>query len=309
MYSFNLYRYKQLIIVNVIRYLIYVFSLFFLFLISFSYIDLYFFNGIVLVDYLSYFICFILLFKVFYFFELLLAKQSYLLVSNLVSSYDSIILEFEQLILFFFCIIGMFLLVVSNDLVLLFLALELQSLSLYLLVGFNRFKNKKLISACFKYFILGAFSSGLFFFGFSILYGYTGIYSFNLMYYYFNLNSFIFNENLNMLLISVVFIFFGLFFKLGVFPFYFWLVNVYRYSTFTVLLFIAFLSKLSIIYMLIKFCFYIFYNLYSIWSYLLLFSGLSSIFIGSISASYQSNLRLLLVYSTISNIGYVLLLV
>jgi NADH-quinone oxidoreductase subunit N len=221
-------------------------------------------------------------------------------------------LSFELPILVLICMTGMFLLVSSNDLFISYLALEIQSLSLYILAAWKQ-DNVKSIEAGLKYFFLGSFASGLILFGISIIYSFLGTTSYSDVYMLL-LHMHINGTYLLGLYFAFLLILVGIFFKLGIAPFHYWLIDVYHGSPIIIVYIFSILPKISIIIFLIRFFSFILsyhYMVYNNFSYyllsLIIFCSLFSIFIGSIGAMYQITFKKLLAYSSIANMGYILL--
>ena len=136
--------------------------------------------------------------------------------------YEYSLISYEYLILIIFSIVGMLLVVSSYDIISLYLSLELQSISLYILATFR--KNITSVEAGLKYFLIGSLASIFIIFGFSFLYGLTGLTNFTHLVYYTTNYSFLYNENsisLLLIFLSFLFIIIGLAIKLGVAPFHF----------------------------------------------------------------------------------------
>lgn len=226
---------------------------------------------------------------------------------SLVSSRAYLIREgiyaFEYPILVVLSALGMGLLLSSYDLLALYLPLELQALALYVLASFKR-GSAYSTEAGLKYFVVGAFSSGLLLFGLSLIYIYTG--TTNL-------------EALNRLLIDsgsnismgvyggLLFVSAGLLFKLAASPFHMWIPDVYEGSPSSSALFFAVVPKLSIFVTLIRLYYVGFYDLFFIWQPILLTVSLLSLLFATIGALYQRKLKRFLAYSSIGHVGYVLI--
>lgn len=164
-------------------------------------------------------------------------------------------LNLELPVLILLCIEGMFLLLISNNLFLIYLAIELQSLSLYILASIKRYSNLS-IEAGLKYFIFGSFASGLLLFGISLIYGFAGSTNLNELYYLLYLS------NLNDISVGILFgytlILIGLLFKLGLVPFHYWLVDVYDGSPLLITYFFSILPKISILILFYRTFFFVF---------------------------------------------------
>lgn len=226
-----------------------------------------------------------------------------LLVGYTYFKYESLF-SFEFGILVYFYMVGVYLLFLSNDFFSLYLAVELQSFVLYVLCAYKRdaFSSE----AGLKYFVLGAFSSGLLLFGVSMIYGFTGTTNFDDLYSLFLPNAFL-QETHSGLLIGLVFFSVGFLFKLGVFPFHMWVPDVYEGAPTIVTTLLASLSKFAIAAAFIKIYIYVFFSFAFYWYRLFVVLGILSVIFASIAAIYQEKIKRLLAYSGIAHMGYVLL--
>jgi len=212
------------------------------------------------------------------------------------------IARFEVPILLMFSTIGMLVMISSNNLMLMYLAIELQSLSLYVLAAIKR---DSLVSAesGVKYFILGALSSGILLYGCSLIYGFTGTTSFEKI--YLSLNHL---DNLNLgIIFGLVFILVGLAFKVSAVPFHMWTPDVYEGSPTSITAFFAIVPKIAAVVLIFRFCLEPFGNFYKEWSQIIIFLSISSMFVGAIAAIAQNSIKRLLAYSSIGHVGYVLI--
>ncbi len=205
--------------------------------------------------------------------------------------------EYYTLILISF--LGICLLASSKDLLSLYLSLEMQSLSFYVLASFQR-QSGFSTEAGLKYFLLGAISSGFLLLGISWIYGLTGTTNLD------NLYSLVSDEGFSALSFSLLLFSFGLFFKLGAVPFHMWVPDVYEGSPDSVSIFFAVVPKLSFLIIITRVIFSTFI-LFSIWQKLLLVLAVSSIFWGALMAYSQTKSKRLLSYSGISHVGYSLI--
>jgi NADH-quinone oxidoreductase subunit N len=212
-------------------------------------------------------------------------------------------------ILILLALLGITLLVSSNDLLALYLAMELQSLSFYTLATLKR-DDESSTEAGLKYFILGALSSGIFLFGVSLIYGLTGLTNFD------SLSLFVFGMGLESdnsvysitgLLIGIIFIGIAFLFKLAAAPFHMWVPDVYQGSPTSITALFAIVPKLAIFGVLIRLYLNTFLGLMIQWQPLIIFCSIASMIIGSFGALNQSLIKRLLAYSAISHIGYVLI--
>lgn len=195
---------------------------------------------------------------------------------------------FDVYCLLFLTYIGSFILIISDNLLTTYLGLELQTFSIFILIAKNR-SSIKSSEAGLKYFMLGAISSGFYLLSLVILYlfGYT-----------FELKDIMFfNEDL-IIYISITLILLSFSFKLSLFPFHFWIPDIYEGSSWDIVTLIATLPKISVICLLIQ----ILIN-----SNVMLSLCLCSIIIGTLGALNQTKLKRLLAYSGVSHMGFIIL--
>jgi len=222
--------------------------------------------------------------------------------------------SFEYTLLLLFSIFGILLICFSNDLITVYLAIELQSLSFYLLASYKK-SSVFSTEAGLKYFILGAFSSSFFLFGSSLIYGVTGSLNFEDfkdLYFYINPELNLIHKynnlfGLNLLDFGLIFILISLFFKLALVPFHIWSPDVYEGSLTGSTFFFAVMPKLGIFILLIRFFSYGFYNFLVNWQQYLIIISLISIILGSFAGLEQRKLKTLLAYSSINHMGYSLI--
>jgi len=208
------------------------------------------------------------------------------------------IFKIEYSILILCSILGMLVMISSYDLIVFYIGLELQSLSLYVLAAFNRNQTKS-SEAGLKYFILSALSSGLLLYGCSLIYGFSG-----------STNFYLISENIHSSeygnVFGIVFILVGLAFKIAVVPFHMWAPDVYEGSPTSVTLFFAVVPKIAALTVFIRFLYVPFVNLIDQWQMIIIFLSLASMIFGAISAIGQKNLKRLIAYSSIGHMGYAL---
>ena len=206
------------------------------------------------------------------------------------------ILKIEFPILILSSILGMLVMISSNDLIAFYMGLELQSLSLYVLASFNK-DNILSSESGLKYFILSALSSGLLLYGCSLIYGFSG-----------STNFIQISENIDInqysLTFGIVFILVGLAFKISAVPFHMWAPDVYQGSPTPVTLFFAILPKVAALTVLIKILYVPFLNLIEQWQMIVIFLSIASMIFGAVAAIGQKNLKRLIAYSSISHMGY-----
>ena len=209
---------------------------------------------------------------------------------------------FEYPVLILFSILGMLVMLSSNDFITLYLGLELQSLSLYVLAAIKK-DSLKSSEAGLKYFILGALASGFFLFGVSLLFGITGTTTYTVL-----SNNILSVENNSLLLIfSIVLILSSIAFKLSIAPFHMWTPDVYEGAPTSVTAFFAVVPKIAAIGVLMRILYIALIDIHLIWNQLILILGMLSIFVGAFGALLQINIKRLMAYSAISNIGYIFL--
>ena len=206
--------------------------------------------------------------------------------------------KFEYPIIILISILGMFFMLSSNDLILFYLGLELQSLSLYILASIDR-DNSRSSESGIKYFVLSALSSGLLLYGCSLLYGYTGSTNFELIAGQLN------KENTGAIF-AMVFILVGLAFKVSAVPFHMWTPDVYEGAPTSITSFFAVVPKATGLALFIKFMFVPFSNIIFEWQTIIIFISIASMILGAVAAIVQKNIKRLLAYSSIGHIGYAL---
>ena len=206
--------------------------------------------------------------------------------------------KFEYPIIILLSILGMFFMVSSNDLILFYLGLELQSLSLYILASIDR-DNLRSTESGIKYFVLSALSSGLLLYGCSLLYGFTGSTNFDSIAEQLN------TENAGAVF-AMVFILVGLAFKVSAVPFHMWTPDVYEGAPTSITSYFAVVPKVAGLALLIKFMFIPFSNILLEWQTIIIFISIASMILGAVAAMVQKNLKRLLAYSSIGHIGYAL---
>ena len=215
----------------------------------------------------------------------------------------------EYFILCLFAVTGMMIMSSANDLLILYLGIELLSLSLYTIIGFNK---KSIFSseAAVKYYVLGAISSGFLLFGISLIYGLTGTLALTEIFDFIK-NIQTDSASLDLynvgLIFSLTFILVSLAFKFGAAPFHMWIPDVYHGALIPTTLLLSTLPKIAIFIVLIKLLSSAFSNLFIFWSEMILILSVISILIGNIIAIAQTNIKRMLAYSTIANIGFILI--
>ena len=233
-----------------------------------------------------------------YFKILILISSFFVLNSSKNFILDNKLDKFEYPIIVLMSILGMFFMVSSNDLILFYLGLELQSLSLYILATIDR-DNLRSTESGIKYFVLSALSSGLLLYGCSLLYGFTGSTNFDLI------ADKLTKENTGAVF-AMVFILVGLAFKVSAVPFHMWTPDVYEGAPTSVTSYFAVVPKVAGLALLIKFMFVPFSNILLEWQLIIIFISIASMILGAVAAMTQKNFKRLLAYSSIGHIGYAL---
>ena len=233
-----------------------------------------------------------------YFKILILISSFFVLNSSKNFILDNKLDKFEYPIIVLMSILGMFFMVSSNDLILFYLGLELQSLSLYILATIDR-DNLRSTESGIKYFVLSALSSGLLLYGCSLLYGFTGSTNFDLI------ADKLTKENTGAVF-AMVFILVGLAFKVSAVPFHMWTPDVYEGAPTSITSYFAVVPKVAGLALLIKFMFIPFSNILLEWQTIIIFISIGSMILGAVAAMVQKNFKRLLAYSSIGHIGYAL---
>ena len=248
---------------------------------------IYLFNNSYLIDNLSNYMKIILVGSGIF---VMLTGSKYIQVINLN--------KIEYPILILSSILGMMIMISSNDLIVFYMGLELQSLALYVLASFNR-DNLLSTESGLKYFVLSALSSGLLLYGCSLTYGFSESTNFDQIL----INSTEFNYGTTF---GIVFILVGLAFKISAVPFHMWAPDVYQGSPTSVTLFFAILPKIAALSVFIKFLYTPFANMNDQWQTIIVFISIASMIFGAVAAIGQKNLKRLIAYSSISHMGYAL---
>ena len=195
---------------------------------------------------------------------------------------------------------GMLLIASAGHLLMIYLGLELLSLSLYALVAMNR-DDSASSEAAIKYFVLGAIASGFLLYGISLIYGLTGTL------YLFELATKLPEISGIGLTVATIFIVIGVAFKLGAVPFHMWLPDVYQGAALPVTLLVASVPKIAGFMLAVRLLIDGLQYMHTYWQDILLVLAILSLVAGNVIAIAQSNLRRMLAYSTIGHVGYIML--
>ena len=210
------------------------------------------------------------------------------------------IYRFEYPILIVLSTIGMMMVISANDLIALYLGLELLSLSSYVIAAFDR-DNLRSTEAGLKYFVLGALSSGMLLYGASLVYGFTGSVSFPVI-------ATVLQGDVGIgAIVGLVFVAAGIAFKISAVPFHMWTPDVYEGSPTPVTAFFAAAPKMAGMAMATRVFIDAFPGILIQWQQIIVFISIASMALGSFAAIGQRNLKRLMAYSSIGNVGYALI--
>ncbi|MBK7853376.1 MAG: NADH-quinone oxidoreductase subunit N [Bacteroidetes bacterium] len=211
--------------------------------------------------------------------------------------------EADHFALIIFSLIGAMVMVTFSNMIMLFLGIEILSISLYILAGSNK-TNLASNEAALKYFLMGAFATGFLLFGIALIYGVTG--SFNLE----AISSFLVKNNVQnsaMMMVGILMMMIALSFKVSAAPFHFWAPDVYQGSPTVITAFMSTVVKTAAFAAFFRLFLHTFNAVPTIWApTLMIISGLT-ILVGNITAVYQTNFKRMLAYSSISHAGYMVL--
>ena len=206
----------------------------------------------------------------------------------------------EYPVLILFAVLGMCIMVSARDLIALYIGLELNSLSAYVLAAFLRSDDRS-AEAGLKYFVLGALASGILLFGMSLVYGFTGTTAFE------GIRVALDGLMATGALLGVIFVLAGLAFKISAVPFHMWTPDVYEGAPTPVTTFFATAPKVAALALTMRVTLDAFGNQAEAWRQIVIFAALASIVIGALGAIGQANIKRLLAYSSINNVGFILI--
>ena len=212
---------------------------------------------------------------------------------------DENVSKFEYPILILLSTLGMMVMISANELISLYLGLELQSLALYVVAAINR-DNARSSEAGLKYFVLGALSSGMLLYGMSLVYGFTGSVGFQAI------AASVKDGHGTGVTFGLVFILAGLAFKISAVPFHMWTPDVYEGAPTPVTTFFATAPKMAAMAILVRLLVDAFPNVTREWQQIVTFMAIASMALGAFAAITQTNIKRLMAYSSIGNMGYAL---
>lgn len=252
------------------------------------------FNDLVIIDYFS------VIYKAF-----IIVASIFIILMSLKYNQLEFLNNSEFPIIILLSILGTLLMISSYDLIVLYLAVELQSFCSYILASFKR-NSEFSTEAGLKYFILGAFSSGFLLFGCSLIYGFTGTTNYKL------LSLLVLNYDCTFssssgIIVGSFFILVAFLFKISAAPFHIWSPDVYEGSPTTVTAFFVIVHKLGLLVFFLRLFFGSFYGILNFWQIFLTVTCLCSMLIGSFGAIWQIKLKRLFAFSSIGHIGYILI--
>ena len=208
--------------------------------------------------------------------------------------------KFEFPVLILFATTGMMMMISANDLIALYVGLELQSLSLYVIAAFRR-DSARSAEAGLKYFVLGALSSGMLLYGASLIYGFTGSTEFA------TIAAVVQPSGANLgLIFGLVFLMAGFAFKISAVPFHMWTPDVYEGAPTPVTAFFAAAPKLAAMALTVRVLITAFPAVTVEWQQIVVFLAIASMALGAFAAIGQTNIKRLMAYSSIGHMGYAL---
>ena len=209
--------------------------------------------------------------------------------------------RFEYPVLIVLATLGMAMMISANDLMSLYLGLELQSLALYVVAAFRR-DSARSSEAGLKYFVLGALASGMLLYGCSLIYGFTGTTSFAAL-------AAAFTEPgppSTGVIVGLVFLISGLAFKVSAVPFHMWTPDVYEGAPTPITAFFSVAPKIAAFALFLRVMVGPFAELLDQWQQVIMFIAVASMVLGAFAAIWQSNIKRLMAYSSIGHVGYAL---
>jgi NADH-quinone oxidoreductase subunit N len=208
--------------------------------------------------------------------------------------------RFEYPVLLVLATLGILLMISANNLISLYMALELQSLALYVICAINR-ESLRSTEAGLKYFVLGALSSGMLLYGMSLIYGFTGNTGFQ------EIAAVLSPETRSLgVVFGLVFVLAGLAFKISAVPFHMWTPDVYEGAPTPVTAFLAAAPKIGAMAIFVRVVVDAFQPVFADWQQIVVFVSIASMLLGSFAAIGQKNIKRLMAYSSIGHMGYAL---
>ena len=210
--------------------------------------------------------------------------------------------RFEYPVLFVLATLGMLMMISANDLIALYMGIELQSLALYVVAAFKR-DSLRSTEAGLKYFVLGALSSGMLLYGCSLIYGFTGATGFDAI-----AAAIKEQEHASIgLIVGIVFLCAGLAFKVSAVPFHMWTPDVYEGAPTPVTAFFAVAPKIAAMALFMRALIVPFVAISADWQQIIIVISVASMLLGAFAAIWQNNIKRLMAYSSIGHVGYALI--
>lgn len=216
--------------------------------------------------------------------------------------------SFELIILILLSTLSMLFLISAADFISMYLAIELQSLCFYVMAALKR-NSEFSTEAGLKYFLLGAFSSGILLFGCSLIYGFTGVTNFSELALIFTCGGEELSAGMSSLRgceLGMIFILVGFLFKLTAVPFHMWAPDVYEGAPTSVTAFFSIVPKISVLAVFIRLFYEGFYDFMLPWQSIAIFCSIASMVLGALAALSQNKIKRLLAFSSIGHVGYLL---
>ncbi len=208
--------------------------------------------------------------------------------------------KYEFPVLILLATAGMMMMISANDLIALYLGIELQSLALYVIAAFNR-NSERSSEAGLKYFVLGALASGMLLYGMSLIYGFTGSTGFA------KIAASVHETGVSTgIVFGLVFLMVGMVFKISAVPFHMWTPDVYEGSPTTVTTFFAAAPKIAAMAMIVRVLYGAFADIAPQWQQIIVFVSIASMLLGAFAAIGQTNIKRLMAYSSIGHMGFAL---
>jgi NADH-quinone oxidoreductase subunit N len=209
--------------------------------------------------------------------------------------------RFEFPVLVLLATTGMLMMITANDLISLYIGLELQNLPLYVVASFQRDETRS-SEAGLKYFVLGALSSGMLLYGASLVYGFAGTTNFDILAHSLDASTMSVG-----LVVGIVFVAVGLAFKVSAVPFHMWTPDVYEGAPTPVTAFFSVAPKIAAMALFVRVMVYAFGSLIDQWQQIIMAISVASMILGSFAAINQRNIKRLMAYSSIGHVGYALI--
>ncbi len=210
--------------------------------------------------------------------------------------------RFEYPVLFVLAALGMMMMISANDLIALYMGIELQSLALYVIAAFQR-DSLRSTEAGLKYFVLGALSSGMLLYGCSLIYGFTGATGFDAI-----AGALKGQDHAGIgLIVGIVFLCAGLAFKVSAVPFHMWTPDVYEGAPTPVTAFFAVAPKIAALALFMRALIIPFLAISADWQQIIIVISIASMLLGAFAAIWQDNIKRLMAYSSIGHVGFALI--